>query len=296
MSRNESPPRLPTWLRRDKDLSGLRDIRLRLRQSALSTVCEQARCPNIAECFARHDATFLILGDICTRGCAFCSVHKGVPRPPDPGEPRRVACAARDLGLRHVVVTSVTRDDLPDQGAGIFAATIREVRQVIPGARVEVLTPDFCGDTLSLETVLAAEPDVFGHNVETVGSLYPRIRPGADLARSLAILRHAKESARATRVKSGFMVGLGETADEIESLLVALKDAGVDIVTIGQYLQPTRRQIPVQHYWEPDWFTRWAGLAKAIGIRYVASGPLVRSSYRAQASLEEMEDHAICED
>lgn len=280
-------PRLPIWLRRDKDLTGLRAVRLRLRRSALATVCEEARCPNIAECFARHDATFLILGDCCTRDCAFCGVRTGIPAAPAADEPAQVARAAHDLGLRHVIITSVTRDDLPDQGAQAFADTIHALRRTIPGVRVEVLTPDFSGNRAHLETVLAAAPDVFGHNVETVARLYPRVRPQADLQRSLTVLAQAKTSSQMPRVKSGFMVGLGESEAEIEGLLVMLRDAGVDMLTIGQYLQPSRRQIAVQRYWEPERFEDWAGLAKALGIRYVQAGPLVRSSYRAEAAWEE---------
>lgn len=298
MKEKESPQvkRLPIWLRRDKDLSGLREIRLRLRQSSLSTVCEEARCPNIAECFSRHDATFLILGDICTRACAFCAVKKGQPLALDPDEPQKVALAARALGLKHVVITSVTRDDRPDKGALTFAATISQVKRHLSQATVEVLTPDFSGARGWLEAVLEARPDVFGHNVETVGSLYGAIRPGADLIRSLKLLRWAKETAPGVKVKSGFMVGLGETEKEIRDLIVALCEAGVDIVTIGQYLQPSRAQREVRRYWEPEYFDVWACVAKEAGIRYVVSGPMVRSSYRASELWEMIKRDAICED
>jgi lipoic acid synthetase len=282
--RNENPQdrRLPNWLRRPKDLRGLRDIRLKLRDAALHTVCEEAGCPNIAECFARHDATFLILGPICTRTCAFCGIHQGIPLAHDPQESSRVASAAKALGLRHVVITSVTRDDLPDQGAEAFADVIMQIRMALPDASVEVLTPDFKDNPAALETVLSAHPDVFGHNMETVPSLYPRVRPQADPERSLAILSRAKAFNPDLIIKSGFMVGLGEAQSEIHNLLVLMHEAGIDCVTIGQYLQPSRDRIPVQKYWEPHFFEEWACLAKSIGIRYVASGPMVRSSYMAR--------------
>lgn len=260
-------------------------MRLRLRQASLCTVCEEARCPNMSECFARHDATFLILGNICTRTCAFCGIDKGYPSALDPQEPMRVASAARELGLKHIVITSVTRDDLPDQGANAFAETIAQVRRILPSSTVEVLTPDFGGQRSTLETVLEAGPDVFGHNMETVPALYKRIRPEADAERSLKVLLWAKTQRPELKVKTGFMVGLGESLSEIRELLVMLGETGVDCVTIGQYLQPTRAQIGVQRYWEPGFFEEWACVAKSIGIRYVVSGPLVRSSYQAREIL-----------
>jgi len=293
--RNGNPPdkRLPNWLRRSKDLRGLRDIRLKLRLAALHTVCEEARCPNIAECFARHDATFLILGHTCTRTCAFCGIDQGMPQAPDGDEPTRVASAAEALGLRHVVITSVTRDDLPDKGSQAFADTIIQVRRKVPSATVEVLTPDFGGDPAALESVLEADPDCFGHNMETVPSLYGRVRPEADPELSLKVLSRARAFNPSLIIKSGFMVGLGETLSEIHELIRMIHTAGVDCLTIGQYLQPGRNRMSVQKYWEPHFFEEWACLAKSIGIRYVASAPMVRSSYLARELLEGMDEHAV---
>jgi lipoyl synthase len=281
--------RLPAWLRNHREPSSLRDVKLRLRKGGLSTVCEEARCPNISECFSRKDATFLILGDICTRNCRFCSVAGGMPGPPDPDEPALLAEAALELGLKHVVITSVTRDDLADKGAGHFAACISEANKRLPGISVEVLTPDFSGDINLLDIVLEAKPDVFGHNVETVRALYGEIRPGADLDTSLAVLDAAGRHG-GVLVKTGFMVGLGESDAEIEDLIHSIKEAGVDILTIGQYLRPSRKQEPVLKYWEPEAFEAWARLAKGIGIRYVVSSPFVRSSYRAGGILEEIRE------
>ncbi|MCE5274936.1 MAG: lipoyl synthase [Deltaproteobacteria bacterium] len=280
--------RLPDWLKRSKDLKALRGLKLKLRHGGLSTVCEEARCPNIAECFCRPTATFLLLGDVCTRSCRFCAVHKGTPSPLDVEEPSLVAKAARDIGLTHVVLTSVTRDDLPDKGARGFASALSEIGKLLPGATREVLTPDFAGRRDLLETVLEERPDVLGHNVETVERLYESIRPGASLKRSLSLLRLARDISRDVIVKSGFMVGLGESEKEIKDLLLELRDAGCDCVTIGQYLQPTRAQIPVSAYWEPRRFEAWSELAKSTGIRYVVAGPLVRSSYHSKEVLEEI--------
>lgn len=272
--------RLPAWLRNHREPSSLRDVRLRLRKGGLSTVCEEARCPNISECFSKNDATFLILGDICTRNCRFCSVKGGRPVTPDKKEPGKLAETAREFGLKHVVITSVTRDDLPDEGAGHFAECIRQVKARLPMASVEVLTPDFSGRMDLLDIVLEAKPDVFGHNVETVGSLYGAIRPEADLTRSLGLISAAR-ARKGPLIKTGFMVGLGETDREIEDLILSIKEAGADILTIGQYLRPTRVQVPVSRYWEPEAFMAWDRLAKGIGIRYVISSPFARSSYRA---------------
>ncbi|HEY9160271.1 MAG TPA: lipoyl synthase [Desulfomonilia bacterium] len=293
--------RLPAWLRNHREPSSLRDVKLRLRKGGLSTVCEEARCPNISECFSKKDATFLILGDICTRNCRFCSVSSGRPEAPDPDEPALLSEAALELGLKHVVITSVTRDDLADKGAGHFAACISEVNKKMPGISVEVLTPDFSGDTSLLDIVLEAKPDVFGHNVETVSTLFSEIKPGADLDTSLAVLDAAGRHG-GVLVKTGFMVGLGESSAEIEDLIRSVKEAGVDILTIGQYLRPTRNQVPVSKYWEPEAFETWAMLAKGIGISYVVAGPFVRSSYRAGDILKEIRvqnqrrKDAVCKD
>ncbi len=278
--------KLPDWLKRKKNLHELRELKIRLRQARLSTVCEEARCPNIAECFSKPTATFLIMGDSCTRNCGYCSVKSARPAALDPDEPANVAQAVRDLNLSHAVITSVTRDDLPDKGAGAFARTICAIRKTRPATSIEVLTPDFMGQTELLMKVLDAAPDVFNHNLETCDRLHAAVRPGADLDRSLNLLRAAKKAAPQIVTKSGFMVGLGETEAEIHEMLLQLRDSGCDIVTIGQYMRPTKAQIPVVRYWEPDKFEQWADLAKNIGISYVISGPLVRSSYHAKEALE----------
>lgn len=283
--------RLPSWLRKNKNLNALRETKKSLRKASLSTVCEEARCPNICECFAKPTATFLILGDICTRHCRFCSVKKGVPSQINSDEPSILAQAAFDLRLDHVVITSVSRDDLPDGGAGQFAETINAVRTKLPRATIEVLTPDFGGNEDHLRTVIDARPDVFNHNVETTARLHSTLRPEASLSRSLEILRKAKTMSDNILIKSGFMVGLGESEAEIIELLSALEHARCDIVTIGQYMQPSKQQVGVVTYWMPVQFDRWADLAKTLGIRYVVSGPLVRSSYHAKEALEETRTH-----
>jgi lipoic acid synthetase len=243
----------------------------------LATVCREAHCPNRAECYAAGTATFLVMGTVCTRNCRFCAVEKGKPRPIDPDEPRRVAEAARRMGLRFVVVTSVTRDDLPDGGAGHFAEVVRAVKGI--GAKVEVLVPDFRGDERAVQQVLAAGPDVFNHNVETVPRLYGEVRPMADYARSLSVLRCASE--HGALAKSGFMVGLGETQDEVLAVLADLRAAGVAIVSIGQYLKPGGSNLRIEEFVRPEVFDEYAAAARRLGFRAVASGPFVRSSYRA---------------
>jgi lipoic acid synthetase len=258
-----------------------------LRKHSLSTVCEEARCPNRAECFSKPTATFMILGPHCTRNCGFCSVKSLAPDPVDDREPEKVAEAAGELGLRYVVITSVTRDDLPDGGAGQFARTIAAVREILPHAKVEVLTPDFKGDFEPLGKVLDARPDVYNHNVETVERLYTVVRPAADYRRSLAVLRRAREIAPEIFIKSGFMLGLGETYEEALGILRDLKEAGCDFVTIGQYLRPTKDNLPVVEYVRPEVFEDLRVRAVDMGFKYAASGPLVRSSMNA----EEMYDH-----
>jgi lipoic acid synthetase len=258
-----------------------------LRRAGLASVCEEARCPNRGECWSRGHVTFQLLGRVCTRACRFCAVATGrPPAGPDPGEPQRVAEAVAALGLAHAVLTSVDRDDLPDGGAEQFAAAIREIRRRCPGTRVEVLTPDFRGDLAAVGAVCAAAPDVYNHNVETVPRLYRRVRPGARLSRSLAVLAEARRLLPARVVKSGLMVGLGETREEVHELLAELRRAGVDSVTIGQYLRPTRRHLPVERYWEPAEFDALAERARDMGFAHVASGPLVRSSFQARESFE----------
>ncbi|MFP4423255.1 MAG: lipoyl synthase [Desulfococcaceae bacterium] len=255
-----------------------------LRGHRLGSVCQSAHCPNLGECFSRGTATFLILGAVCSRRCRFCAVQKGDPAPPDPDEPDRVARAAEAMGLRHVVVTSVTRDDLPDGGAGHFAATIRRVRARRPEARVEALVPDFQGDRAAVDLVAQARPDVFNHNVETVPRLYPSVRPGADYRRSLNLLAHAAEKGLTT--KSGLMLGLGETVREIAETLADLRRANCALLTLGQYLAPSAAHVPVHRYRTPEEFRRWGEIANEMGFRGVASGPLARSSHRADEMFE----------
>ncbi|EFL49560.1 lipoic acid synthetase [Solidesulfovibrio fructosivorans JJ]] len=276
-----SAGRLPSWLRvrLPKD-AAFGETAHTVAAGGLRTVCRGARCPNIFECFSRGTATFLILGGVCTRGCAFCNITAGRPDPVDPGEPARLAAAVAELKLTHAVVTSVTRDDLPDGGAAHFAATIAALRQACPDTTVEVLTPDFGGDPVALDIVLAARPDVFNHNVETVPRLYPTARAGADYARSLAVLARAA-AAGASVVKSGLMVGLGETREELTAVFDDLARAGCRVVTVGQYLRPSRRNLPVARYVPPDEFDALAALGRDHGIAEMVCAPLVRSSYKA---------------
>jgi lipoic acid synthetase len=252
---------------------------------SLHTVCEEAHCPNIYECWGERTATFMILGDVCTRRCGFCAVMTGTPGRVDPGEPARLAEAVERMGLRHVVITSVDRDDLPDGGAAHFAAVIRAVRDRRPDCAVEVLTPDFRGASGALAVVLAAAPAVFAHNIETVPRLYRTVRPGSVYRHSLDLLRRAREMG-APATKSGFMLGLGETAEEIRSVLRDLREARVEIVTIGQYLQPTTGHLPVVRYVPPAEFEAIREEALPLGFRHIESGPLVRSSFHASRHLE----------
>ena len=275
--------RLPSWIREKKlNLASLRDMKTMLRDRSLHSVCESLACPNRTECFSRGTATFMILGDVCTRSCGFCNVTTGRPyAPPSPEEPKAVAEAARRLGLAHVVVTCVTRDDLADGGAHQFAETIRELRDALPLAAVEVLTSDFRGNLQSVRTVVAARPDYFNHNVETVPRLYDYVRPGSRFERSLAVLREAKNVDPTITTKSGLMLGLGERRDEVIEVLRRLLESGVEIVTIGQYLQPKREKLDVVEYVHPDVFEEYRVLGEEMGFRSVFSGPFVRSSYMA---------------
>ena len=276
-------PRLPSWLRRGKtDFQALHDLKVRFREHRLHTVCESARCPNIHECFARKAATFMILGNICTRTCGFCAVPRGTPEALDPDEPRRVAEMVSALELRYVVITSVNRDELPDGGAWHFAQTVRHVREAAPDAKIEVLTPDFCGDMDAVALVLDAGPDVFNHNMETVERLYRRVRPQADYRQSLEVLSFARRRAPGALTKSGLMVGLGESEKEVRRLLDDLRRAETEVATIGQYLQPRRRRLEVKEFIAPEVFERYREYGEAIGFRSVFSGPLVRSSYMAE--------------
>jgi lipoic acid synthetase len=283
-------PRLPEWLRRPAPhFEAVHQLKSQFRRLHLHTVCESARCPNLPECFAGGRATFMILGNLCTRGCGFCSVPKSRhPGPLDPEEPAHVARMAQAMDLRYVVITSVNRDDLADGGSGHFAETVRQVRGALPQARIEVLTPDFQGDLGAVARVIDARPDVFNHNVETVARLYPRVRPQADYRQSLAVLRFAKGHHPDILTKSGAMLGLGETIPEVEDLLRDLRDAKVDIVTLGQYLQPSRRNLPVAAYIVPAQFDAYRDFGLSLGFRMVFSGPLVRSSYMADLVHEQL--------
>jgi lipoic acid synthetase len=277
-----SGPRLPEWARKGSPLAPqARGMRLLLRDQKLTTVCEEARCPNLGECFARGTATFMLLGDRCTRRCGYCSVTTARPLPPDPGEPERVAEAAARLRLRHVVLTAVARDDLADGGASAFAATLRSLGRRLPGATLEVLTPDFQGDRAALASVLAAEPDVFNHNVEMAPRLFPALRPQGNYRRSLELLAAAKSIRAGQLTKSGLMLGLGETDDEVVGVLHDLRGAGVAIVTIGQYLRPTRQHAPVARYVPPEGFRALETQARRLGFAAVYSGVFVRSSFNA---------------
>ena len=279
-------PRLPEWLRKPhREPRADHDLKTMLRSRGLHTVCEEARCPNRNECFARKAATFMILGDVCSRSCGFCSVKtgRGAPLAELSGEPEQVAKAAEEMGLQYVVITSVNRDELADGGASHFAMTIRAVRGRLPRAKVEVLTPDFKGDREALLTVLDAGPDTFNHNVETVPRLYSTVRPQAGYQQSLDVLKNAHGYAPQILTKSGFMAGLGESPSEVERLLEDLRSHDVEIVTIGQYLQPTRRHLPVAEYVHPDRFEEYRLYGERLGFRAVFSGPLIRSSYMAEA-------------
>jgi lipoic acid synthetase len=282
-AKTERPSRRPEWIRlQQPSEEQMKEIRTLMRAGALHTVCEEAMCPNLGECWGRGMATFLLLGDVCTRSCGFCDVKHGRPAPIDPEEPERVARAVHDLHLRHVVITSVNRDDQKDGGASIFAKVIRRVYEVAPGCTVEVLIPDFKGDRAALHTVVAAKPDILNHNVETVPRLFRRVQPQDRYEWTRATLQGAKELRTEQITKSGIMVGLGETFDEVVAVLRDLRSWGVDILTIGQYLQPSRRHLPVERYYTPEEFAelRRIGLQE-IGFRWVESAPLVRSSYRA---------------
>ncbi|MQA73830.1 MAG: lipoyl synthase [Solirubrobacterales bacterium] len=282
--------RKPPWLKVPAPGGpSFRRLKKSIEADNLHTVCEEANCPNVGECWERGTATFMILGDICTRRCGFCNVQTGKPTWNDPLEPLRVATQVKRMGLRHAVVTSVDRDDLPDYGAGAFVGVIRSIRMMVPGCKVEVLTPDFRGQEMPLAKVVHERPDVFNHNVETVPRLYPKARRGSDFARSARVLRMASEMGGSDVVtKSGLMVGLGEEFDEMVEAFADLRAVGVDIVTVGQYLRPTERHLPVVRYWHPEEFDALRDAAYGLGFESVASGPLVRSSYHADESAREV--------
>lgn len=292
-------PTFPDWIvrevRRNKaDLRGsaAAGTAAELAERALHTVCDEARCPNKGKCFSEGEATFLVLGDICTRRCGFCAVKKDNPLPPDAGEPRRVAALCAKWRLKYVVFTSPTRDDLPDGGAAHFAETNRLIKQLSPGVRTEPLIPDFRGDVKALAAVLASEPDVLGHNLEMVSGLYAGARAGADYARSLGVMANSKKLRPDILTKSGIMLGLGEKPEELERALGDLVSHGCDLLTLGQYLAPSKEHRPVAKYYTEEEFARWGERARAAGFKAVLSGPLVRSSYRAKALYEEARGRA----
>ena len=281
----------PEWLKvRLYDNETSRGVAKVLEDKHLNTVCQEARCPNIFECWGvEKTATFMLMGDVCTRHCGFCAVAQGTGKPLDPEEPRHVAEAVKTMGVAHAVVTSVNRDELPDGGAAHFAATIREIRALAPGVTIEVLIPDLLGSEAALGIVLCARPEVLNHNTETVERLYRRVRPDAVYARSLELLRRAakrrNEETTSMKVKSGVMVGLGETREELRTTLLDLRSCGVDVVTVGQYLQPHARRLPIERYYTPAEFEEIRKEGEEMGFARVESGPLVRSSYRARRAI-----------
>lgn len=282
--------RKPEWLKVRYNQEAVEEVAKLLGELKLNTVCKEANCPNLGECYRKHTATFMILGSECTRNCRFCNVTPGKPVPPDPEEPENVAQAAKKLGLRHVVLTCPTRDDLPDGGAEHFAKTVRAIRAACPGVTVETLISDMKMNTDALDVVIQAHPEVLNHNVETVRELQRAVRPQADYRRSLDVLRYCKEKDPTLLTKTGFMVGLGETEEQIDRLLDDVLAVGCDILTIGQYLQPTPEHYPLARYATPEDFARYKEMALAKGFRYVASAPLARSSYKAWEALEGVHD------
>lgn len=286
----------PSWLvqraPRPEDLSQMAAL---LQQHGLHTVCGEARCPNQGECFAQRTATFMILGNVCTRDCGFCSVSPGEPAPPDAEEPQRVAQAVKDLGLRHVVVTSVTRDDLRDGGAQHFAATIEAIRADLPQAIIEILIPDLKGDVNALQIILEVRPHIVGHNLETIARLYPMVRPQADYSRSLHILARAKKNGSGILTKSALMLGLGESLEEVELALKDLRGASCDLLALGQYLQPTFRQVPVRAFISPPVFTQLKQRAEELGFACVTSAPFVRSSYHSEEAYRQIQRALDCQ-
>jgi len=279
-------PERPEWMKVKAQLgAGYSDLKKLMRGQQLNTVCEEAGCPNIYECWAQGTATLMLLGDTCTRACSFCDVATGRPGEVDADEPERAAEAVAAMGLRHAVLTSVNRDDLPDGGAAIFAETVHRIRDQLPDCDVEVLIPDFKGDPVALETVMDAKPDVLNHNTETVLRLQRDIRTAANYGRSLALLARAKRHSPAAIVKSGLIVGMGETEQEVKGALGDMRAVGVDVVTIGQYLRPTARHRPVHRYVEPAEFDRYGAEGRLLGLPHVEAGPLVRSSYHARDAM-----------
>jgi lipoic acid synthetase len=279
---------LATNQKKKLELRKLHSIKSTLRANDLHSVCEEARCPNRSECFSRGTATFLAMGDVCTRRCSFCSIATGLPLPLDPEEPAKLAQAALDMRLRHIVITSVNRDELPDGGSAHLAKILSAVRNSIPGSTTEILTPDFKGDLDAVDQVLAGLPDVFNHNLETVPSLYKKVRPGATLERSLSVLRHAKSKGFLT--KTGLMLGLGEDLSELKEIFTEIRKVGTDILTLGQYFQPTKTQLKVVRYLPEEEYAEIASLAREKGIPFVYSGTYVRSSYNADEVFEKIQN------
>lgn len=273
--------RLPEYLKRQIiDTEKTRTVRRILKTNCLNTVCENARCPNKNECYTKNTATFLIMGNVCTRNCRYCNIGCAKPAPLDMDEPMHVAQAVKELGLKYSVITSVTRDDLPDGGAEHFAKCIDKIRKLVPDVKIEILTPDFKGEHSALDRIISAHPDVFNHNIETVKELFKTVRPQAIYNRSLDVLKYIKENSDII-TKSGMMIGLGETFEQIEETLTDLKKAGCDILTIGQYIQPSKEHLPVAEYYKPEDYETLKTLAQKIGFKHYQIGPLVRSSYRA---------------
>jgi len=280
---NSTRIRKPAWLRQKLPVGpAYEHVRAMLKENRLHTVCQEAKCPNMWQCFSKQTATFLIMGPHCTRNCRFCSVEHGPPVPPDPAEPARVAEAVKNMGLEYAVITSVTRDDLPDGGAQFFAQTVHEIHNALPDAQAEVLIPDFQGNADALQTVLDSGIAVLNHNLETVPRLYPSVRPEAIYRRSLNLLSQAKKYNAAIAAKSGLMLGLGETSNEIRRTLEDLRNSGCDLLTLGQYLQPSASHLPVKRFVHPNEFEMWRQTALEMGFAAVASGPFVRSSYHAK--------------
>jgi len=281
--------RHPRWLKVPLPAGkNFHDVRRLIKQHHLHTVCQSAHCPNIGDCWDQRTATFMILGDICTRNCGFCAVRSGKPLPVDRTEPERVAAAVKTLSLRYAVVTSVARDDLPDGGASVFVDTIWEIKQAVPACQVEVLIPDFKGSLKALFAVMTAKPDILNHNIETVPSLYPKVRPEASYHRSLKVLQIAKQKGMIT--KTGLMLGLGETNDELVDVMRDLRDVDCDILTLGQYLQPSPHHQAIDRYVSPDEFNQLKQIGEKMGFKHVEAGPLVRSSYHAASSFDKISD------
>lgn len=285
----KTPRRRPPWIRvRAPGGETYERVRELMRSKTLHTVCEEAQCPNLGECWGKGTATFLMMGDTCTRSCGFCDIKTGMPNPLDWGEPNRIAESVRAMGLQHVVITSVNRDDRPDGGAPLFAMVIRRIRQLQPGCSIEVLIPDFKGSELALKMVMDAQPEILNHNVETVPRLFKKVQPQDQYDWALSTLANAKRMDSMVLTKSGIMLGLGETLDEVKATMLDLVTVGVDILTLGQYLQPSKRHLPIERYYTPDEFTELRETGLQMGFKWVESGPLVRSSYRAAEQVREL--------